>query len=85
MMILIETYIDLISVGSRKRQDLLSKLGAWRCWRRFEGGEAWREAEKNVELNKINKKNLKKENLQGPRHKCKKKDDEFKGQFVVQN
>ena len=38
----------------RKRQDLLSKLGAWGPWGRFEGErrEAGRGAEKNVELNK---------------------------------
>ena len=38
-------------MGSIKRQDLLSKLGAWGPWGRVEG-EAGREAEKNVELNK---------------------------------
>ena len=50
---------DLIHMGNRKRQDLLSKLGAWGPWGRFEGGrgetgrgEAERGAEKNVELNK---------------------------------
>ena len=32
-----ETYIDLIYMGSRKRQDLLSKLGTWRPWERVEG------------------------------------------------
>ena len=49
-----ETYIDLIYMGSRKRQDLLSKLEAWGPWGRVEGGrrEAGRGAEKNVELNK---------------------------------
>ena len=29
-----ETYVDLIYMGSRKRQDLLSKLGAWGSWER---------------------------------------------------
>ena len=39
---------------SRKRQDLLSKLGAWAPWGRVEGGRevAAKGAEKNVELNK---------------------------------
>ena len=43
-----EVYIDLIYMGSRKRQDLLSKLGAWGPWERVEGegnvrkGEEWR-------------------------------------------
>ena len=49
-----ETCIDLTYMESRKRQDLLSKLGAWGPWERTEvgRGEAGREAEKNVELNK---------------------------------
>ena len=49
-----ETYIDIIYMGSRKRQNLLSKLGAWGPWDRSEGGrgEAGRGTEKNVELNK---------------------------------
>ena len=38
-------------MGSRKRQDLLSQLGAWGPWERVEG-EAGRGAEKNTELNK---------------------------------
>ena len=51
-----ETYIELIYLGSRKRQDLLRKLGTLRPWRRVEGGkeEAGWGAEKNVELNKVN-------------------------------
>ena len=41
--------MDLIYMGSRKRQDLLSKLGAWGPWERVKGeGEASRGAEKNV-------------------------------------
>ena len=32
-----ETYMDLIYNGSRKRQDLLSKLGAWGPCERIEG------------------------------------------------
>ena len=32
-----ETYLDLIYMESSKRQDLLSKLGAWGTWNRFEG------------------------------------------------
>ena len=32
-----ETYTDLIYMGSRKRQDLLSKLGVWGSWKRVEG------------------------------------------------
>ena len=44
----------LWEVESIKRQDLLSKLGAWEPWGWIEGrrGEAGRGAEKNVELNK---------------------------------
>ena len=46
--------MDLIYMGSRKRQDLLSKFGAWGPWERVEAGsgEAGRGAEKNVEVNK---------------------------------
>ena len=46
--------MDLIYMGSRKRQDLLSKLGTWGPWGRTEvrRGEAERGAEKNVELTK---------------------------------
>ena len=29
--------MDLIYMETRKRQDLLSKLGAWRSWERVEG------------------------------------------------
>ena len=49
-----DTYINLIYMGIRKRQDLLSKLGAWGPWGRVEWGrgEAGRRPEKNVELNK---------------------------------
>ena len=32
-----ETYIDLSYMGSRKSQDLLSKLGAWGTWERVKG------------------------------------------------
>ena len=51
-----ETYIDLIYMGSRKTQDLLSKLEAWGPWERgLKGrGETGRGAEINVEPNKIN-------------------------------
>ena len=34
-----ETYIDLIYMGSKKRQDLLSKLGSWGPSGRVEGEE----------------------------------------------
>ena len=49
-----EAYIYLIYMGSRKRQDLPSKLGAWGPWGKVEGwrGEAGKGTEKNVELNK---------------------------------
>ena len=50
-----ETFMDLIYMGSRKRQALLSKLGAWGPWERVEGKGRGREgAEKNIYLNKIN-------------------------------
>ena len=32
-----ETYIDIIYMGSRKRQVLLSKLGEWGPWEKVEG------------------------------------------------
>ena len=38
-----ETYIDLIYMGNRKRQDLLSKLGAWGPWERVEEERRGRE------------------------------------------
>ena len=48
-----ETYIDLIYMGSRKRQDLLIQLRSWDLGRGLKGRrEAGRGAEKNVELNK---------------------------------
>ena len=37
-----ETYIDLIYMGSRKRQDL-SKLGSWGPWERVEAEGRGRE------------------------------------------
>ena len=40
MRILRETYMDLSYIESRKRQDLLSKLGAWEPWERVEGEES---------------------------------------------
>ena len=45
--------MDLISMGSRKRQDLLSKLGAWGPWEEVEREGRGREGSReNVELNK---------------------------------
>ena len=39
--------MNLIDMGSRKRQDLLSKLGPWGFWERVEGeGEEGRKVEK---------------------------------------
>ena len=38
-----ETYIDLIYMGSRKRQDLLNKLGVWGLWERVEEEEREKE------------------------------------------
>ena len=38
-----ETYMDLIYMRIRKRQDLLSKLAAWRAWKRIEGKGRGRE------------------------------------------
>ena len=51
--------MDLIYIGSRKRLDILSKLGAWGPWERIESveGEGRRRgAEEKVQLSKINKK-----------------------------
>ena len=49
-----EIYIDIMYMGSRKRQDLLSKVGVWGSWGRAEvrRGEAGRRTEKNAELSK---------------------------------
>ena len=48
-----ETHEDLIYMGNRKGQDLLSKLGAWRPWVSVEWeGRGRRGVEKNVELSK---------------------------------
>ena len=44
-----ETYKDLIYMESRKRQDLLSKTGAWGPWQRVE--ERKREKGKGAERN----------------------------------
>ena len=47
-----ETYMDLIYMVRRKRQDLLRKLGAWGPWERVEGeGKGRERSRKNVELN----------------------------------
>ena len=45
-------YMDLNYMGCRKRQDLLSKLGAWEPWERREREEEGRGVEKNIWLNK---------------------------------
>ena len=51
--------MDLIYLGSRKRQVLLSILGACRPWERVEGdGEEGRGSEKNVFNKIINKKEI---------------------------
>ena len=45
-------------MGSRKRQGLLSKLGAWGAWEKVVAeGRRWEESIGNVQLNKINQKN----------------------------
>lgn len=33
-----QTYMDLTYLGSRKRHDLLSRLGVWDSWGAVEGG-----------------------------------------------
>ena len=38
-----KTYMDLIYMGNRKRQDFLSKLGAWKSWERIKGEERGKE------------------------------------------
>ena len=44
-----ETYMDLIYMGRRKREDLLSKLGAWGPWETVKRkGEEGRGAEKDI-------------------------------------
>ena len=47
--------MDLIYMGTRKRQDLLSKLGAWGPWERVEGERRRKGIRENVELNKKKK------------------------------
>ena len=37
MQLLREIHVDLIFMGTRKRQNLMSKLGAWGPWERGEG------------------------------------------------
>ena len=49
-----KTYMGLIYLDIRKRQDLLSKLGAWRPWERVVEGGDREGADKNVELYKRN-------------------------------
>ena len=56
-----ETYIDLIYMGSRKRQGLLSKVGAWRPWEKVE--EEGRGKERSREKCKTQKKIKKKTNV----------------------
>ena len=48
-----------IYMGSRKRQDILSKLGTWGPREKLKGRGERRGAEKNVQFNKINKKTKK--------------------------
>ena len=43
-----ETYMDVIYMGSRKRQDLLSKLGIWGRLKRIEGKDGGRGGEKYI-------------------------------------
>ena len=43
----------LICMGSRKRQDHLSKLGAWGPWEKFEGEGKEEEGIREIKLNKI--------------------------------
>ena len=48
-----ETYMNLIYMESRKRQDRLSKLGAWGPWESVEKREeVEKRTKKTVELNK---------------------------------
>ena len=42
-----ETYMDLFYLGSSKRQDMLSKLGAWGLWDRAEGKRRGREGSRD--------------------------------------
>ena len=50
-----ESYINQIYMGSKKRQDLLSKLGAWGPWEMVEEeGKGMEGVEKNVNNNNNN-------------------------------
>ena len=50
--------MDLIHMGIRKRQDLLSKLGGRGPWKRMDGNGRGRKINKeNIQFNKINNKN----------------------------
>ena len=46
--------MDLIYMQSRKRQDLLSKLGAWRPWERVKREQRGRKGSRGKNVNKIN-------------------------------
>ena len=53
-----ESYINQIYMGSKKRQDLLSKLGAWGPWEMVEEeGKGMEGVEKNVNNNNNNNNN----------------------------
>ena len=57
--------MDLICMGNRKRQDLLSKLRTWGPWGRVEGEGIGREGSKGkLELNKNQLKNTNGKSLQ---------------------
>ena len=45
-----ETYIDLNYVEHRKRQDLLSKFGAWGFWERVEMEGKFRQGEEQRKM-----------------------------------
>ena len=45
-----ETYMDVICMGSRKRQDLLSKLGGWGLWKRVVEEGRGREKKKGEDI-----------------------------------
>ena len=56
-----EMYIDIIYMGSRKRQYFLNKLGAWGPWERVKGEGRGREG--SGEKCKAQEKSIKKKNL----------------------
>ena len=53
----------LMYMGSRKRQDLLNKLGAWGSWERVQGEERGREESREKCIAQLNQLKKEKSNI----------------------